>query len=174
MLTRGNTTTDVSDPESYYTEHNAPGQNHCVNGTVWNGTGCGNRTETNITYAERGVATFLIFPQRDSGQNAIILGAPFLDDYYQIYNLEKNTVGLVPSANTNPETTNGYYSSSKPESINKEVDRPTIICISVVALIVGAIFRNGLFQVAYAGVFAALASPDKGYSALEGGEIEDY
>ena len=97
-----------------------------------------------------------------------------MDDYYQIYNLEKNAVGLVPSAATNPETTNGYYSSSKPESISADVDRPTIIWISVVALIVGAVLRNGLFQVAYAGLFAALAAPGKGYSALEGGEIEDY
>lgn len=64
MLTRGNTTTNVTDPESYYSEANAPHIENitCVNGTVWNGTGCGNRTETNITYAERGVATFLIFP----------------------------------------------------------------------------------------------------------------
>ena len=67
MLTRGNSTTNVTDPETYYAKHTAPGEEkppiiNCVNGTVWNGTGCGNRTETNITYAERGVATFLIFP----------------------------------------------------------------------------------------------------------------
>jgi len=66
-------------------------------------------------------------------------------------------VGLVPSVNTNPETTNGYYSSSKPENV-EDFDRILVIIISVVALILGAVFRNGLFQVAYAGVFAGINS----------------
>lgn len=79
----------------------------------------------------------------------------------------------MPSVNTNPETTNGYYSSSKPENIN-EKDRPTIIWLSFIGLVLGGIFRNGLFQVCYAGAFAAMAAPaPKGYAALEGGELEE-
>lgn len=50
MLTRGNTTTNVTDPEAYYINDAFPGMDRCVNGTVWNGTDCGNRTETNITF----------------------------------------------------------------------------------------------------------------------------
>lgn len=50
MLTRGNTTTNVTDPEAYFINDVFPGMDRCVNGTVWNGTDCGNRTETNITF----------------------------------------------------------------------------------------------------------------------------
>lgn len=75
---------------------------------------------------------------------------------------------------TNPETSNGYYSSSKPENVHEEVDRPTIIWLSAIGLFLGALFRNALFQVCYAGAFAAIAAPaPKGYAALEGGEIEE-
>jgi len=72
-----------------------------------------------------------------------------LDDYYQVYNLEKNTVGLVPSKDTN----DGYYTTSAPENINEERDRPTILWLSIVGLVLAAIFRNALFQVCYATTF---------------------
>lgn len=50
MLTRGNITTNVTDPEAYFINDKFPGMISCVNGTVWNGTGCGNRTESNFTF----------------------------------------------------------------------------------------------------------------------------
>ena len=79
----------------------------------------------------------------------------------------------MPSVNTNPETTNGYYSRSKPENIYQDVDRPTIIWLSIIGLILGAIFRNAVFQVCYASTFSTIMAGSKGYSALEGGEMEE-
>ena len=49
MLTRGNVTTNVTDPEAYFIDEKLT-MISCVNGTVWNGTGCGNRTESNYTF----------------------------------------------------------------------------------------------------------------------------
>ena len=96
-----------------------------------------------------------------------------MDDFYQVYNLEKNTIGLVPSLNANPG--DGYYSSSKTDvSINEEVDRPLIIVLSIIGLLLGAIFRNGVYSVCYAPAFAAIMAPaPKGYAALEGGEEDE-
>jgi hypothetical protein len=47
-------------------------------------------------------ATFRIFPTL---KKQWILGSPFLADYYQVYSLDRNQVGLVPSvhANADPE-----------------------------------------------------------------------
>lgn len=49
--------------------------------------------------------TLKIFP---SSQERWILGAPFLSDFYQVYDLQRNQVGLVPSKyiNSNPEKLN--------------------------------------------------------------------
>ena len=48
MLTRGDKTTNLTDPESYFTDNdNSELYNSCaLNGTVWNGTMCGTRVET--------------------------------------------------------------------------------------------------------------------------------
>jgi len=62
MLTRGNQTTNVTDPEAYYHEHDTYVDCVGINGTIWNGTQCVNRTETFQPYPEQGYATFLIFP----------------------------------------------------------------------------------------------------------------
>jgi len=170
MLTRNGVTTNLTDPEAYFTD-NSEFYNSCaLNGTVWNGTMCGTRVETFKVFPLEGYATFLIFPQKDHGQDSVVLGAPFLNDFYQVYNLEKNTIGLVPSVNTNPETADNFYYSSKPENV-EEFDRILVIIICVVALILGAIFRNGVFQPAYSSTFAAINKPDD-YAALEGGEFE--
>lgn len=64
MLTRGNTTVDLADPTTWY--YNTSNRT-CVNGTVWNGWGCINRTETFYHFPEAGIAVFVIFPQSDSG-----------------------------------------------------------------------------------------------------------
>lgn len=167
MLTRGNVTTDVTDPNAYFYEHGA----NCTNGTKWNATThtCEARKEVWKPYPEQGMATFLIFPQKESGQDQIILGAPFLDDYYQVYNLEKAKVGLVPSVEINDE---GNYASSKPENVH-DSDRTIIIAISIIGLVFAAIFRNGVYSPCYASTYDRINNIGKpGYSSLEGGERE--
>jgi hypothetical protein len=91
--------TNVTNPDSYFneTENTINYTVNCTNGTHWNGTQCQNHTTVWKTYPQNGIATFLIFPQAVAGQDGIILGAPFLNDFYQVYNLDKNTIGLVPS-----------------------------------------------------------------------------
>lgn len=166
MLTRGNITTNVTDPTAYFHTHSI----NCTNGTKWNGTACVNRTDLFSPYPENGMATFLIFPQRESGQDAIILGAPFLDDYYQVYHLEKNMVGLVPSVYTNDD---GFYASSLPENV-REYDREIIIALSIIGLLFAPIFRNGVYSPCYASTFDKINNKGRrGYASLEGGERED-
>lgn len=43
--------------------------------------------------------TFGIYGQKDKRW---VLGSPFLNDYYQVYDMTRNQIGLVPSAYTNP------------------------------------------------------------------------
>ena len=168
MLTRGNTTIDVTDETTYWPDTK---DNNCTNGTYWNGTNCTGVQYTEYKYPESGIATFLIFPQKEAGQDAIILGAPFLDDYYQVYSLDRNVVGLVPSIDVNPENGEGYYTSSKPENVHED-DRLIIIIISCLALFFGGVFRNAVMGTCYTATFAAAMAP-KGYAALEGGELDE-
>ena len=43
--------------------------------------------------------TFGIYGQKDKRW---VLGSPFLNDYYQVYDMTRNQIGLVPSVYTNP------------------------------------------------------------------------
>lgn len=45
------------------------------------------------------VCTFAIYGQKEKRW---VLGSPFLNDYYQVYDMTRNQIGLVPSAYTNP------------------------------------------------------------------------
>jgi|APSaa5957512535_1039671.scaffolds.fasta_scaffold140439_2 hypothetical protein len=49
---------------------------------VTNGT-----NTTNETKPEVGICTLLIMPWRDGEQDSILIGGPFLNDYYQVYDL---------------------------------------------------------------------------------------
>lgn len=45
------------------------------------------------------VCTFAIYGQKEKRW---VLGSPFLNDYYQVYDMTRNQIGLVPSTYTNP------------------------------------------------------------------------
>ncbi len=78
--------------------------------------------------------------------NAIIIGAPFLNDFYQVYDLQRNQVGLVPSIFVNAPNDEGIFASSPPESVDMKKTKPIILWLLVGGWMIAASLRNLVVQ----------------------------
>ena len=82
-----------------------------------------------------------------AGKNdAIIIGAPFLDDFYQVYDLQRNQVGLVPSIYVNAPNDEGIFASSPPESVDMKKTKPIVLWLLVGGWLIAAFLRNLIMQ----------------------------
>ena len=86
-------------------------------------------------------ATFRIFP---TAEKKWILGLPFLADFYQVYDIARNQVGLVPSryVNVNADT----ILQGQAESLDEKYRMLICLYIPLIAFIIVAFVRNTLIQ----------------------------
>ena len=61
-----------------------------------------------------GICSLNIYPSTLA--TGAVIGTPFLDDYYQVYDMTRNQIGLVPSDFVNPENNDGLFTSSAPRN----------------------------------------------------------
>ena len=73
-----------------------------------------------------------------------VLGAPFLSDWYQVYDLKRSQMGLVPSIYVNNETT--PLKQIPPESLDEMFTKLMVTILLSSALIIVSLTRNVLYQ----------------------------
>jgi hypothetical protein len=67
-----------------------------------------------------GICSLNIYPSTLA--TGAVIGTPFLDDYYQVYDQERSQIGLVPSIFTNPYNDDGRFTSSPVENVHAKKD----------------------------------------------------
>jgi hypothetical protein len=58
-----------------------------------------------------------------------VLGSPFLNDYYQVYDIQRNQIGLVPSIYANPSPQN----MTVPQADNVDEKFTNVFCLCLYA-----------------------------------------
>lgn len=80
--------------------------------------------------------TLRVYP---NWKNSMVFGTPFLNDYYQVYDNERNQMGLVPSALVNEEDATLI---NPPYSTDEEFSKDIRLYCSLGFIIVTLILRN--------------------------------
>jgi len=88
-----------------------------------------------------GICSMNIYPSGPLMAGAVI-GSPFLSDFYQVYDMTRNQMGLVPSLFTNPYNDDGLYTSSKTENTRIKKERPILTWISFAVFFIVFFIRN--------------------------------
>lgn len=88
---------------------------------------------------DRDLCVFAIYGQTEKRW---VLGSPFLNDYYQVYDMTRNQIGLVPSAYTNPNPSQATVPNA--ENIDELQSKIFVIAIGVTLYILSQIVRSML------------------------------
>ena len=90
--------------------------------------------------ATSGICSLNIYP--GAPNTGAVIGTPFLNDYYQVYDQERNQMGLVPSVFTNPYNDEGLFTSSKTENTREKKERVVLIWLSFGSFFIAFFVRN--------------------------------
>ena len=69
-----------------------------------------------------------------------MLGSPFLNDFYQVYDLDRNQIGLVPSNYSNPNTDS--ITVAQADNVDEKFTRIFIISFIVLCFLFAQITRS--------------------------------
>ena len=90
--------------------------------------------------ANSGICSLNIYP--GAPNSGPVIGTPFLNDYYQVYDQTRNQIGLVPSIYTNPYNDDGLFTSSKIENTREKKERVVLIWLSFGSFFIAFFVRN--------------------------------
>ena len=86
---------------------------------------------------DESVCSFSIYGQKDARW---VLGSPFLNDFYQVYDLDRNQIGLVPSNYSNPNTDS--ITVAQADNVDEKFTRIFIISFIVLCFLFAQITRS--------------------------------